>query len=147
MGDVEHVRRVSLAKAQYRHEVQAKEGEMREIVLSQGFGSEVGVEEAQALQAASALAETAQTGKPDALVGAGDDEADGAFAVNQEADLAADFPGEGGHVPGELGCDGEFRGDSSAVEVFELADLEGLESSGVSEELFHGTPLRDESAL
>ena len=108
------------------HEVEPQEGEVVEVVAGERLALEMGVDEAQAAEAADAAAQAADVGEGQAVGVAHDDVADVAVAAEQDADLAVEPAGGLGQVAGELGGDHLPRIDAAAVGALQSADSDAL---------------------
>ena len=82
----------------------------------------MGVDAAQAAQPAAAGAQAAPVRQLDAPAVADHHVGDGARAVDEHADLAADLAGELGEPPGELVGDEPVGGEAALREALELLD-------------------------
>jgi len=113
-------------------EIEAKQGEVGEIVAGERLPVEVGVDEPEPLEAALAGAERVEAGDQELAVIPHDDEVDVALPADQDADLAVGFPGDLAEVPGKLEGEHPVDGDFAAVELLEAPDLAGLETGYVA---------------
>ena len=119
------------------HEVQPQQREVRQIVPAEGLVVEMGVDAAQAVEAAGGRPVVIGGGDHDPPVVADHHMRDPALAIHQQADLAADFVRQLAQVARQLGGHQAFRRSAPAVEIFEPADLVGLEAGGVAENSLH----------
>ena len=85
-----------------RHRVQAQQGQVHQVVLGQGAGVQVGVDEPQALEAALGAPLPGQRRNHQALGVPHEDVGDQALAVQQHPHLAVQVLGDFGQLPGQL---------------------------------------------
>jgi len=112
--------------------VEAKQGEVREVVARERLPVEMGVDETKPLEAALAGAELIETGNDDLAVIADDDEVDVALAADQDADLAVGLAGDLAELPGQLEGEDPVGGDLAAVELLDAPELAGLQPGRVA---------------
>ena len=90
------------ATAEGGHRIQAQQGQVHEVVLAQGAGVQVGVDQAEALEAALDAPLPGQGGNDQALGVPHDDVGHRALAVHQDPDLAVQLGGNFRQLPGQL---------------------------------------------
>ncbi len=109
-----------------RHRVQAQQGQVHEVVLGQGAGVQVGVQQPQALEAAMGAALPGQRRNDQSPGVAHQDVGDQPLAVQEHPHLAVQVLGEFRQLPGQ------FRGEQlggrhlAAVEPLQLPELLGF---------------------
>ena len=96
---------LTIGGAEHRHCIQAQQGQVHEIILAQGAGVQVGVDQPKALEAAFTSPLPRQGRNEQALGVPDDDVGHRALAVHQDPDLPAELPGNLGQLPGQ------FRGE------------------------------------
>ena len=101
MGDLNGAR-LAVGHAERGHHVQAQQGQVHKIILAQGAHVQVGVDQAEALEAAFNAPLPGQGGNEQALGVPHDDIRHHALAVHQDPDLPADIGGNLGQLPGQL---------------------------------------------
>jgi len=126
------------------HEVEAQERQVREVVLRERLALQMGVDAVQPLEPPFAAAVAAEVGDDDLLVVPDDGKADLPLAVDNNPDLASDFPGELGEVAGELRGDDLVGGDPAAVDPLQSLDLVRPQAVCIAVYLFNRYPLAKE---
>ena len=127
-------------QADHHHEVETQEGQVGEVVPSQGLVTEVRVDEAQAAKARLAGAQTLEVGEEDRPCVPHHDVLDLSLAVREDADLAARLAGELSEVARQLLGQDLVWGDLAAVDVLDPLDLTRFEPLGVAVESIRGKP-------
>ena len=94
--------------------------------MVQGAGVQVGVDQAEAFEAAFDAALPGQGGDEETLGVADDDVGHGALAVHQDADLPADLGGNLGQLPGQLRGNHLGRGHLAAIQALQGPGLMGF---------------------
>ena len=114
------------------HQVEAKQGQVGQVVPRKGLPLEMGMNAAQAPQAAAPQAETAQVGNDDLTVVADDDIFHRPLAIDDDPQLAMEFRGTFGQIPGQLA--GNYLGgrDAAMINPLQSLDLTRLESGNVA---------------
>jgi hypothetical protein len=109
-------------------EIEAKQGEVGEIVAGERLPVEMGVDEPEPLEAALAGAEFVEAGDHDLAVIPDHDKVNVALAADQDADLSVNFPGDLAEVPGKLEGENPVSRGFAAVELLDAPDLAGFEA-------------------
>ena len=99
-----------------RHRVQAQQGQVHQVVLGQGAGVEMGVDQPEALEAAFGAALPGQRGNHQALGVPHQDVGDQALAVQEHPHLAVQVLGNFGELPGQFRGKQTGGGNLAAVE-------------------------------
>ena len=117
---------------QQRKKNEAKQREIGEIIAGERFPPQVGVDEAQAAEASTAAADTAEVGQHD-LRGIADHHVlDRTTPIDEHTDLAVQLRRLRGELCGKLGGH-HIRGrNASAIQALERLDLTCLESLGIA---------------
>ncbi len=98
----------------------------------------MGVQAAKPAKAPLGNTEPFQIGEDDMLGATNDDPLDLAFAVHENADLAADLPRNLCEAPRKFLRDELSRRQPALVELFELLLLPGLQARNISFEFMNG---------
>ena len=114
------------------HRVQAQKRQVHEVVLGQGAGVQVGVDEAQALEAALGAALPGKVGDEQTLGVPHDDVGHHPGPVHQDPYLAVHFPGDFGELAGQLRGDQFMGGHLAAVEALQPLGLLVLQSGEIA---------------
>ena len=134
MGVVNFSGKALVAGEDRHHQVEAKEGEVGEVVLGEGLALEVGVNAAQPPQAAAPQAEAGEVGNHDLPVVSHDDMFHRPLAVDDNPQLAVDFPGALGQVAGQFRGDDLGRRDTAVKNPLQGLDLARLQAREVAAE-------------
>ena len=132
VGELDAPRLAAVVDLDHRHQVEAQQRQVGEVVAAEAFAAQVGVHQAQAAETADAAAQAADVGNLDLVRVADDDVAHRAFAGEQHADLAAEVGGERRQVAGELQGDHLLRLDAAPEGALEGAPLGGLDALQVT---------------
>ncbi len=132
VGVVDPSRQAVAADGKRRHQIEAQQGEVGEVVLGEGLSLEVGMDAAQAAQAAAAEAEGGEVGDDDLAVVADDDVDDGPLAVDDHPELAAQLEGALAQVAGQFRSDQLIGGDAPAVDPLQGLELARLEAGEIA---------------
>ena len=119
-------------------EVEAQEREVREVVGRELLAGQMGVDQAQPLEAERGGTEAVERGDDDVVMGSHDDIGDLSPAGDEEAELAVEFAGELGELAGHLMGDDPLRRDAPPVELPDALDLGRSEAGQVAVNLFDG---------
>jgi len=92
----------------------------------------MGVDEAESLEAGGGGAEAVQIGDENVPVRAGDDAGDVALPVDQDPDLAVDFPGKICELPGQFMSDKPVRGKAASIKLLQPLDLFRLQAGDIA---------------
>ena len=114
------------------HRVQAQKRQVHEVVLGQGARVQVGVDEAQALEAALGAALPGEVGDEQTLGVPHDDVGHHPGPVHQDPHLAVHFPGDVGQLAGQLRGDQFMGGHLAAVEALQPLGLLVLQSGEIA---------------
>ena len=114
------------------HHIELEQRQVHEVVLCEGIMPEMGVHTAEAFQTPPAGSIFLKIRDHDRLVVADYYMSYPALAVDQEADLAADFKRDAANGLGEFRRDDKRRRASATVEIVQAADLVCLESACLS---------------
>ena len=139
IGVMHRTRQAVIADAQGHHQIQAQQRQVVEVVLRQGLALEVGMDAAQAPQAAAAEAIAAEIRDDDLPVVTDDDVQHRPLAVENDADLPVQLPGALGEIARQFRTDQLAGGNPSPVDALERLQLTRLESGEVT--LNHALPL------
>ena len=115
-----------------RHRVQAQQRQVHEVVLGQGARVQVGMDEAQALEAAPGAALPGKVGDQQSLGVPHDDVGDHPGPIHQDPHLAAQFPGDFGQLAGQLRGDQFTGGHLAAVEALQPLGLLALKTGEIA---------------
>ena len=115
MGRVDRARKPVFLRRHGADEVEAQQGQVREIVPGEPFPVEMGVDEPQPLETALAGAELVEAGDHDLAVIPHDDKMDVALAADEDADLPVCLSGNLAEVPGKLEGENPVNRDFAAV--------------------------------
>jgi hypothetical protein len=122
-------------------QIEAQQREVGEVVAGEGLAAQVGVDQAQAAEAAGGAAQTADVGQGDLRRVADEDVGDLAAPIDQHADLTVHRRRDLGEVAGQLGADHLGRGDPPPVDPLERLELARLEARDVAGDfLVHAAP-------
>ena len=115
-----------------RHQIQAQQGQVDEIVAGQRLVAQVGVDQPQAAETPPAGADAADLGQVDARRVAHEHVLDLTAAPHQDADLALDLAGYPAEVGRELGRRHLRGAEAPAVHALERVLLAGLEAGDIA---------------
>ena len=121
-----------LADGERRHQVEAEQHQVGEVVPAQVLVGEVGMEAAQAAQPRPGDALALQVREFDAVGVADSHPGHRAPTVHQDAHLAADGAGDGGQLPGELLRQERGRRQPPVRQAVERPPLPRLQPGGVA---------------
>lgn len=137
---MDHPRRPVRLDRHGRDEVEAQEGQVRQVVLREALALEVGVDEAQAPQTRGSHAVVVEGGQDDAAVVPDAAEADLPPPVHEDGDLAVDLPGELRQEAGDVVGDDPLRREAPPRQEAEAPYLPGPEAGEISLDPFDGLP-------
>jgi hypothetical protein len=131
-GGVGQAGQAVVADADRDDGVEAQEGQVGQVVSGEAFVGEMGLDEAEAAQAAAAGTQTAPVRQLGAGGATDQDVLDGPGAVEEHADLAADLAGEAGQLAGQFVRDEAVGGEPATDEALERLHLAGFETMRVA---------------
>ena len=121
-----------------RHEIQPQQREIDEIVAGQRLVAQVGMDEAQAAEPASARSDAADLGQVDARGIAHEDVLDFAAPADEEPDLALELARQAAQERGQLGGSDLGRTQAPPVYALESVLLAGLEARDIAGDVVQG---------
>ncbi len=139
MGDLDPAREAGGEGLDHRHQVQAEEREVVQVILGERLAFEVRMDEPQAPEAAEAPPQAADVREGQALGVSHDDVLDRAVAREEHPHLALELPGDLGQVPGELQGNHLLGGHPPAEGPFEGPDRGGLQAPGIAVDVRDGS--------
>lgn len=122
------------------NEVEAKQGEVCEIIVGKRFTVEMGVNESETRQSIHASPVRAQIGNEDRACIPDHHDFDVAAPIDQHADLALEFAGQFGERARKLGTDDAVSWNPSVCELLQPLVLGRLESMRVTNNSNTGSP-------
>src|SRR5258705_494575 len=119
MSRIDHTRESSLGiHIDRRHQIQAQQRQIGEIVLSKMFSPKVSMDTTESTESSRIHADTLEIGQLDATVISYHHVLDMSFAVDEHANLAARFVRQLTQLPCELWCNNLVWWNPPRVEFF-----------------------------
>ena len=122
-------------------QVKPEQHQVGQVVFGQRFGLQVGVDQAQPPQPFTAQGVVLQVGDQQPFFCADQDQFNGAVAIDQQADLAAQFKGKFKQATGQFGRTEFVSRNTAAVETFYRLNLALFQACKVTVEFVNGMVL------
>jgi hypothetical protein len=132
VGGVEPPGAALLVHLESRHEVEAKEDQVHEVVLAEALGPEVGVDATKAAETAAVAAAAGKLGNENRAVIADNDGIDIAAPADEEAHLPVHLEGKVSDGTSKVARDDTLGRDAPAIEPFQSFEVTGPETGGMT---------------
>jgi hypothetical protein len=138
---VSQFRQAALVHRDRDHRIESQQCEVGQVVAVEAFAAKVSVNATQSAKATAAGPQSAPVGKFDRLRSPAHHVGHFAAAVDENADLAADFETDLREFASEFVADDALGRNPASGESFQSANLAGFETAGVAVDVDGATSL------